>query len=326
MAGVSETRIQNDVLSTTLANYRNKLVDKIFDNYPLLSYLNGKLGVGLRGKSVKRLVSGGESIVEQLMYEDNSTAGSYAGAEVLDTTLQDGITIARYDWKQYSASIGITGKDKLSNAGSTERLINLLEAKTKQAEMSLRKELSEGAWSDGTGNGSKDLTGLQTLVDSGTTVGGLAPGTYAWWASNENSTATSFAADGLATMRTSFNSVSYGNDKPDIVFTDQNNYERYEAALQPQERYQNTEAANSGFTALTFKGIPIMWDRDCPSNEMYFLNSNYLSFVVHDQADMTTGEFVTPNNQDLSTAQILFMGNTTVSNRRMFAKITAFTD
>jgi hypothetical protein len=324
MAGVSETRTIDALLTTTLANYRNKLVDNIFDTYPLLSWLNGKLGVALRGESVKRVVGGGESIVEQLMYEVNNTAKSYAGAEVLDTTLQDGMTNARYNWKQYSASVGITGLERRSNM-SEEQLINLLDAKTKQAEKSLQKSLSEGAWSDGTGNGGKDLTGLQALVDSTTTVGGLAPGTFAWWAADEAATVGSFAANGITQMRTSFNNVSYGNDKPDIIFTDQNNFERYEAALQPQERYVNTKAADAGFQNLTFKGVPIMWDRDCPSNEMYFLNSNYMNLVVHRDADMATGEFIRPENQDVTTAQILFQGNLTLNNRRMFAKMTGLT-
>ena len=94
MSGLSETRTQDALLTTTLANYRNTLYDNIFDNYPLLSYLNGKLGQAINGKSVKRVVSGGESIVEQLMYDVNSTASSYSGAETLDTALQDGMTIA----------------------------------------------------------------------------------------------------------------------------------------------------------------------------------------------------------------------------------------
>ena len=324
MAGVSETRTVDALLTTTLANYRNKLVDNIFDTYPLLSWLNGKLGVALRGESVKRVIGGGESIVEQLMYDINSTAKSYAGAEALDTTLQDGMTIARYNWKQYSASIGITGLERRSNM-SEEQLINLLDAKTKQAEKSLQKALSEGAWGDGTGNGGKDLTGLQALIDDSTTVGGLAPGTFTWWAADETASVGSFAANGLSQMRTSFSNVSYGNDKPDILFTDQNNFERYEAALQPQERYVNTKAADAGFQNLTFKGVPIMWDRDCPTNEMYFLNSNYINLVVHRDADMTTGEFIRPDNQDVTTAQILFQGNLTVNNRRMFAKATGFT-
>ena len=115
MAGVSETRVIDSVLTTTLAEYGNQLKDNIFDTYPLLSWLNGKLGEALRGSSVKRTIDGGESIVEQLLYEMNSTVDSYSGYEALDTTPQEGLTIARYNWKQYSGSISISGLEERSN-------------------------------------------------------------------------------------------------------------------------------------------------------------------------------------------------------------------
>ena len=126
-------------------------------------------------------------------------------------------------------------------------------------------------------------------------------------------------------MRTTYNTITYGNDKPDAIFTDQDVFEYFEKALQPQERYQNTQVANSGFANLTFKGIPLLWDRDCPDKEMYFLNSKYINLVVHRDADIATGAFQTPENQDVSTAQILFQGNLTTNNRRMLGKITGFT-
>jgi len=100
-------------------------------------------------------------------------------------------------------------------------MINLLSAKTKQAEMSLKDRLSGDAFGDGTGNGSKNLTGLAALVSSTATVGGLSPTTYTWWVSNVTGSAGSFAATGIDKMRTSFNNVSFGNDKPDGIFTTQ---------------------------------------------------------------------------------------------------------
>lgn len=324
MPGLTESRQWDSLLTTTLANYRNKLYDNIFDTYPFLSWLNGKLGVALRGQSVKRTLDGGESIVEQLLYAQNTTAGSYSAYEQLDVTPQEGHTIARFNWKQYSVSISINGLERRSNMGEAQ-LISLLQAKATQAEMSLRDQLSQGAFSDGTGNSSKDLTGLQALVSTTTTVGGLSPTTFSWWQSNVNAAGGSFAAGGLEAMRTTYNTISFGNDKPDFIVTDQTTFEYYEKVLQPQERYTNTQAANSGFTNLTFKGIPMVFDRDCPASNMYFLNSRYINFVVHRDADMSTGSFIRPTNQDATVAQILFQGNLTTNNRRKLGVIEAFT-
>ena len=324
MAGLSETRVNDAVLTTTLAEYSKTMRDQIFDVYPFLSWLNGKLGIALRGSTIKRSISGGESIVEHLMYEQNSTVGSYSGYESLDTTPQDGMTIARFNWKQYSGSISINGLEKRNNQGEA-KLIDLLQAKTTQTEMSLRDSLSVAAFGDGTGNGGKDLTGLQALVSCTSTLGGLAPATYTWWKGNVTTSAGSFATNGLNKMRTTFNNISFGNDKPDFIVTDQTTFEYFEKSLQPQERYSNTKAANSGFLNLTFKGIPVVFDRDCITGYMYFLNSNAMNLVVHSEADFKTGEFITPENQDASTAIVLFQGNLTTNNRRKLGVIQGFT-
>lgn len=254
------------------------------------------------------------------MYGMNSTVKSYAGAEVLDVTLQEGLTIARFNWKQYAASIGITGLEERSNQGEAA-MIRLLTAKAQQAEMSLKDRMSGDAYSDGTGNGSKNLTGLAAIVAASGTLGGLSATTYTWWVSQAG-TSSSFAANGLSTMRTLFNNCSFGNDKPDIILTTQTVFEYFENALQPQERYTNTQAANAGFTNLTFKGIPIMFDRDCTSGKAYFLNSKYLNLVVHRDADFSTGPFQSPENQDVKTAMILFQGNLTCNNRRKHGLLT----
>jgi len=67
MPGVAESRTWDALLTTTLANYRMQLIDNIFNDYPFLSYINGKLGKAIRGSSIKRTINGGESIVEHLL-------------------------------------------------------------------------------------------------------------------------------------------------------------------------------------------------------------------------------------------------------------------
>jgi|TARA_R100000656_G_scaffold40686_2_gene33905 hypothetical protein len=323
MAGISETRTWNDILTTTLAIYRTKMQDQIFDVYPLLSYLNGKLGVAVNGRKLKRVESGGESVVEPLLYEENSTAGSYSRYDQLDTTPQDEFTIARYDWKQYSASITIDGLSERSNMGKFS-VVNLLKAKTRATELALRKTLSAGAWGDGTDNGSKTFGGLALAMSTSSTLGGIAPATNTWWKASVT-TGGSFAAQGLTDMRTVFNTLSFGNDKPDIIFTTQSIYEFYEAAVQPIQRVQNTKVADLGFQNFTYKGVPFMFDRDCTSGEMHFLNSEYINYVVHKDADMKTTPFVKPTNQDARTAQILLQGNITYNNRRKLGVINTIT-
>jgi len=84
------------------------------------------------------MVNGGVKIVEPLIYGTNGTVGSYSGTDTISLTAQSGITAAEYDWKQYAASIAITGIEEAQNNGEQE-VINLLEAKIMQAEESIRE-------------------------------------------------------------------------------------------------------------------------------------------------------------------------------------------
>ena len=327
MPAIAETRTINALLTTTLANFREQLIDNIFDDYPFLSWINGKLGKAMRGSndSVKRTISGGESIVEHLLFGQNSTVDSYSGYELLDVTPQEGMTQARYNWKQYSGSVTISGLEERSNEGEA-KMIDLLRAKTMQTEMSLRDRLSRDAYADGTANGGKNWTGLEALVSDSSTVGGINPSTNAWWKANVTSGIGSFAANGVNKMRTAFNNVTFGNDKPDIVFTTQDVFEFYEKTLQPILRLSSNKAADAGFENLLYKNVPIIFDRDCTSGSMYMLNSRYISYVVHGEADFKTGEFIKPENQDAKTANILLQSNLTTNNRRKLSLLSGITE
>jgi hypothetical protein len=161
-------------------------------------------------------------------------------------------------------------------------------------------------------------TGLQAL-------GGIAGTGNAWWQAKVATSAGSFAAGGIDAMRTKYNDVTRGADKCDLIITDQTNFERFEKILQPQERFTDATMADGGFQNLKFKGAPVTFDSYCTAGYMYFLNSDYLQLAVHRDANMTTTDFVKPDNQDAKVAQILFMGELTVSNRSRQGLISGFT-
>jgi hypothetical protein len=68
-----------------------------------------------------------------------------------------------------------------------------------------------------------------------------------------------------------------------------------------------------------------MFDRDATAGTVYFLNSQYINLCVHRDANFSTGKFIEPENQDATTAKILFQGNLTTNNRRMHGKLTGVT-
>ena len=122
------------LLSTTLEAYRKTLYDNIFKKSALLSYL--------RMSNAIQKQNGGERIRIPLMYGDNDTVTTHGGYDIIDTTPQDGLTTAFYEWAEIAGTITISRKEERQNSGEGQ-LLNLLEAKLKQAEMTMREYLNK---------------------------------------------------------------------------------------------------------------------------------------------------------------------------------------
>jgi len=305
----------DSLLATTLANYRDQLTDNIFTARPLTYFLMDKGRI--------RMVDGGTKIVEPLIYGTNSTVASYSGYDTLSLTAQEGISAAEYDWKQYAASIAISGIEEAKNNGEAA-IINLLEAKIMQAEESMKEGFNQMFYGDGTGNSGKNWNGLGNLVEASGTVGGINRATAGneFWRSYEENTAGALT---LAQLSTGYNSVSVGNDHPDMVLTTQTLYEKYESLLQPQLRYTDTKTADAGFQNLLFKAAPVTYDTHCTAGVVYFLNSKYLTLVGHSGKWFSQTEFVRPENMDARYALIMCYGNLTVRNAAKQGKLTGKT-
>ena len=304
------------LLSTTLANYRAQLTDNVFTARPLTYFLMDKGRI--------RMVDGGTKIVEPLIYGQNGTVASYSGYDTISLTAQDGMSAAEFDWKQYAASIAISGIEEAKNNGEAA-IINLLEAKIMQAEESMREGFNQMFFGDGTGNSGKNWNGLGNLVESGNTVGGINSANGQgndFWRSYEENTAGALT---LAQMATAYNSVSVGNDHPDMILTTQTLFEKYEALLQPQLRYTDTKTADAGFQNLLFKAAPVTYDVHCTAGVVYFLNSKYLTLVGHSGKWFQQTDFVRPENLDARYALIMCYGNLTCRNRAKQGKLTAKT-
>jgi|TARA_R110000822_G_scaffold211673_1_gene347264 hypothetical protein len=327
MANRSETRTYNALLTTTMQEYMPTLQDNIFIEEPLLSWYNGKLGKATgKAETPKRVLSGGESILEPILYESNSTVDSYSGAETIDTTLQDGMSNAKFSWSQYSGTVGITGLEKRSNRGK-HALINLLGAKTTQLESSLSERLSTDLWAASVGNSGKNISGLPLHVSNTSATGGLATtdlgGT---WLSPVTDTIT-FSSAGVTKMDNMYNQLRIQGGFPRVIFTSPTVYELYNADQQGQKRYTNTMVMDAGFLNVTFNEVPLIFDNRCTAGAMYFLDPRHLKWCVHSEADFTmdSAGFQTPIGQDVSMTKILFMGQTTVNNRRRLGYLTSIT-
>ena len=312
----------DEILSTTLNNYVPKLTDNIFSSRPLFYALSN-------GQTM-RTVSGGAKIVVPVIYGKNDTAGSYSGIDAIPVGQQDGISAAEYDWKQYAATVSITGIEEAKNNGEAA-IIDLLEGKIFQTQETIIENLNTMLYADGTGNGGKDMLGLKKIVDgsvaAGNAVGGIDPNAAGnvneWWASQEAASG-GVAALTTAKMASLYNDCSNGNDQPTIIITSQQGYEKYESLLTSNIRYTDTDMADAGFQNLMFKGAPITFDGaistgatgyGAGNQPMYMLNTKYLQLVRHSDTWFKATPFVRPHTLDAVYSQILCYGAMTCSNR-----------
>jgi len=315
-----------ELLSTTLYNYQKKLVDNIHKSNAVLYALQ-------KANAVKK-ETGGESIITHLMYAKNTSVTSYSDYDTLSITPQTTVGAAKFEWKQYAAMVTISGAERKKNQGSTYKIIDLLDAKVKQAEESLKEDVVAGIFSDGTGNSGKDLTGLEAMVSDSGTYGGIDSSTETWWQAYVDDNGAVDTALTLDDMRTAFNTASKGGaDTPDLIVTTQALYEKYEGFFTavnngtvpgsfstPSKGVKRM--ADGGFQTLQFKGTPIVWDEQAPAKTMYFLNTRHMKLVVHKDTYFAPSKFYDREEKDALAAKILFMGNLTCDRRKSFAKLT----
>jgi hypothetical protein len=120
--------LYNEILSTTLSKWLEKnFVDNVFKARVLFFLLTKNDNI--------RKVDGGAQIVVPVLEADNGTVMTYSQDEELRILRQKGMTAATYDWAQAAVSVTITGIEEAKNRGES-KIIDLLEAKTEQAEES----------------------------------------------------------------------------------------------------------------------------------------------------------------------------------------------
>lgn len=310
------------LVSTTLKNYRKTLSDNITGHQALWFQM--------KSKGFVREDEGGTSIVEPLLTGVNSTVKSYSGYDLIDVTPQEGISAAEFSWKQIAGSVSISGEEEFKNSGSKTRILSLLEAKLTQLEESMKLTLNEQLFADGTNNSGKDITGLALAVEDGTawsTYGGIDSSVAAnqFWRNQWLGSVGSFAANGIDKWRTLFNSASRAASKPTLIVTTQDVFEAYEKSLTVNERFTDTKMGDAGFQNLLYKNVPIVFDEDCQSGFTYFLNSDFLRFVIGKGRNFVNTPFQKPENQEAKVSHVILYGNLTCNNRARQAVATGIT-
>jgi len=323
----------SDIIATTIQSRSGELADNVTNNNPLLLKLKAKGNV--------RPFSGGNLILEEIMYNDTSTnnTNSYSGFETLNISPNSPISAAQFSIAQYASAVTISGLEMLQNSGK-EQIIDLLEGRIKVAEAQLANRINLDLYGDGTGNGGKNLTGLAAAVadaPSSGTYGGISRATWSFWRNQAFSGVTNGgAAVSAANIQSYMTQLAIklvrGTDKADLIVADNNYYNLYVNSLQAIQRVTDPEMAGSGFASLKFYGGGTSADvvlgggigAQEPANHMYFLNTDYIFFRPHkDRNFVPIGGERQSVNQDAIVKLIGWAGNLTASGAQFNGVLTA---
>jgi hypothetical protein len=276
----------------------------------------------LTEKGRYRTEDGGLSIVTPLDYAANSTYQRYSGFDVLNVSAVDVITAAEFPWRQVAVNVAASGLEIRTNSGSN-RIINFVKTKIKNAQRSMANGLSGDVYSDGTAV--NQINGIQALIsDAGTgTVGGINSTTFPFWQNqvfdaSDNSVTVSAATIEAGMMLPLWLQCTRGNDTPDLIVMDSNYFSFYEASQSSLKRYAPADEGKGGMISMKYKTADVFFDSSAsgiPANHMYFLNTDFLELVVHSDANMEIMPELRSVNQDAIVVPILFQGNLVCSNR-----------
>lgn len=320
----------SDILATTIESRTKKIADNVTNNNALLDRLkkNGRI----------KTFSGGNKILQELSFAENSNAGWYSGYDLLPVGVSDVISAAEYDIKQAAVPVIISGLEQLQNSGR-ERMIDLMEARLEVAESTMANLICEGLYSDGTAAGGKQIDGLAAALPVDPTAapyGGIDGSSFTFW---QNQVSDQTAANGLDPTKIQgywnllWASLVRGMDRPDLIMADTTVWNAYIESLQAQQRFTNTQTADAGFATVKFMDADVVLDggiyngtgSGAPAGTAYFLNSKYLHYRPHADRNMVP---LSPNrryatNQDAEVQIMAWAGNLTTSGRQFQGRFDA---
>ena len=291
----------------TRKKYIPELIDAFFQSTPLLRRLRER----------QETYDGGPKIVQPLIYGELAYGKSYTFYDTLQYDQNIPITAAEFEPKNLVQPFIISRDEERRNSGSDTQVLNLLDSKFQIARRTLVKMFATQLFSNGTGNGGKDITGLAAAVSDSGTYGGINRSEYAWWKSRVDANSGTARALTLDMMLKMFINISEGEDQPNLIVCDPKTWAVYHNLVQGKVTMNTDEVqrmASWGFNTLEFRGKPVVEDPYCPAGTMFFLNLRYLQLRV----DSGTNFYVTKSRQaDNMIAfkkEILWSGNLTCSN------------
>lgn len=320
----------SELVTTTLRNRTKVLKNNITNNNVVFA----------KGKEfgMFEAVSGGRTLIEEQMFDENESFMWYQGSELLNTAYNPTLTAPEFSWKQAAVAVTASGLEQRQNSGA-EGIIKLVSSRLKVAEATMQNQINSSVFGDGTAAGGKSLGGLDLLVAKNpiNVVGGIDRNT-AGGAYYKNYFYGVVANLGVAASAANIKQITNlakigttrGNDGANLIIAGNNYYNYFlQAAQATQMLTTDATLAKLGYENIVFSGIPVALGGGVNfggqplvgDNEMYMLNLKYIKLKYHKDCFMDPLEERLSINQDAMIKYLAFMGNMTMSVGKLQARI-----
>lgn len=305
-----DNREITNVVSSTLDAYRSEIIDNFFVSNALFVRLNARNKIKFEG---------GEEIRSHFIYAGLG-GGSYGPGDTFSSEIKEFFTDMRIQWKQNYAPMAMYGLDQAKNRGA-QQIFSYTETLKEVCKMTLNDNVGFQLYGDGTGNGGKDLDGLKIAVNDTGTYGGIARSTTGPGAAIKSPINTTGGPFSFTMVQNAIGSVTIGKQKPDLLVTTQDIFNKIWARSQPTERNSAEDLRKIGFETVRISGADCVVDNHCPAGEIHLFNTDFIEYWCMTGNDFRLRGPFDLHNQDAWIAQYIIYSNLMVKSPRLQTRI-----
>lgn len=251
----------------------------------------------------------GTTLEKAIKYQNSNSASSFSGLDTFSAAELDTKVRMSYEIKAIRQPVAIAGLNALVNSIAETKVTDMVIESLEETQQELLDAIGSMIYGLGTGNNNKDFNGIGAIVDDGTdttTIGGLTRSSYPVVNAIRTSSGGTLTLNKMATL---FSAVSHNTPSttPNIGVANETVWDLYESLLTPmiRENYALTGSpvvgarggmqrqdgfkGEVGFTALSYKGIPIVRDEKCTAQTLILLNEQSMDWYGADASKAGMG-------------------------------------
>jgi len=227
--------------------------------------------------NVKR--GAGAKLQWKAKYAGNTSATSYSEVEAAAGAGNQAFKNAELAWKLNRVEVSVGGLTQAAGA-SGGMIADPVQVEVQNGLRDLRKEITSQLMTDGTGNTSKDITGLLAAIADTGTYANLDRASYTWWKSyvNDNSGTPRNLTEIL--MRDVLSTLEERGAEISAIYTGQAQWYKYGDLLRSERRQQNPTTMIGGYQALEYEGRPLIKIPGYPTGRIDFVDENQIEFHI----------------------------------------------